>query len=127
MVVLVIGTGTSRADAIAHAVQAEEVTLASHVEHPCMERAIKEETSLQHWLQPGRPDEQLRLSVLLIVLIGWQLSPSSLKSSLTTSAPALKVHQLRLLHGMLILRFKPQLIHSRKLHDCALQKTSDRA
>lgn len=77
MVVLVVGMRTSRADAIAHAVQAEEVTLASLVEHPCMERAIKEETSLQHWLQPGRPDEQLRLSLLLIVLIGRQLSPSS--------------------------------------------------
>jgi hypothetical protein len=28
---------------------------------------------------------------------------------------------------MLILRFKPQRMHSRKLHDCALQKTPDRA
>jgi hypothetical protein len=127
MVVLVVGMGTSRADAIAHAVQTEKVTLASHVEHPCMERAIKEETSLQHWLQPGRPDEQLRLSLLLIVLIGRQLSPSSLKSTLTTSSPSLTIHQLRLLHGMLILRFKPQLMNSRKLHDCALQKTPDRA
>jgi hypothetical protein len=28
---------------------------------------------------------------------------------------------------MLILRFKPQLMNSRKLHDCARQKTPDRA
>jgi hypothetical protein len=28
---------------------------------------------------------------------------------------------------MLILRFNPQLMNSRKLHDCALQKTPDRA
>jgi hypothetical protein len=68
VVVLVVGMGASGADAIAHAVQAEEITLAS-VEHP-MNRAIEEEIGLEHWLQPGRPLRRLfHLGVVFLLLL----------------------------------------------------------
>jgi hypothetical protein len=68
VVVLVVGMGASGADAIAHAVQAEEITLAS-VEHP-MNRAIEEEIGLEHWFQPGRPLRRLfHLGVVFLLLL----------------------------------------------------------